>query len=246
MSKTGIWTLVVIIIVIFAAVGVWFWTSMPATTPNPGTATPTSTQTMGGGTTTVSPTSSLTLAGGEVSLSYADDQFSLAASPEPLLVQSYIPPCDQGFNYCIYTASGTYAGTNFESAGIGIIKRTDLTSARLCLNTAPDGFPVTLKPAATSTSDLYSTSVFTNVGGAAAGHVAQDTVYRLFVNQSSSCYQFDARIGNSQFANYPTGTIQQFTDADRAAVQTSLQNIINSITLAQSGVSVAFPMVASQ
>jgi hypothetical protein len=81
-------------------------------------------------------------------------------------------------------------------------------------------------------------SEFTPLGGAVAGHYSTGTLYRLEYN--GACYEFETRIGQSQFANYPSGTIQQFSDTDQANLQAEIVGILNGVTLS-SGETVAFP-----
>jgi len=162
--------------------------------------------------------------------------FGLATNQQQILVRSYIPPCDANFNYCLYYTGTAYQGTNFDSAGIRINKRTDLTTESACLTTPPTGYS-SFAPTSTAASD-YSISEFTPLGDAGAGHTAVGTLYRLAYN--GACYEFETRIGQSQFLNYPSGTIQQFTAADQTALQAEIQNILGGITL-PSGETVAFP-----
>src|SRR5258708_11997428 len=51
----------------------------------------------------------------------------------------------------------------------------------------------------------YTTSVFSPIGDAAAGHYASGALYRLYLQDSSTCYEFETRLGQTQFANYPAG-----------------------------------------
>lgn len=180
-----------------------------------------------------------TVSDGIISFSVPAD-FALAVQGEPIQVQSYIPPCNEGFTYCLYDIGQTYLGTNFESVGIRIVKRTDLTTKQTCLTQQPDGYtgitPVTHEDA------NYATSVFAPLGDAAAGHYAKDQLYRLSVG--SSCYEFRTRIGSSQFANYPPGTIKEFSAEDEAAVQSSLDSILHGITL-KDGTALTFPAASS-
>jgi len=162
--------------------------------------------------------------------------FGLALNQTQILVHPYIPPCDADFNYCLYYTGTAYQGTNFESAGIRIEKRTDLTTASTCLTTPPTGY-TNFTPTSTNAGD-YSMSEFTPLGDAGAGHIAKGTLYRLEYN--GACYEFETRIGQTQFANYPSGTIQQFTNADQAALQAEIQNVLNGITLS-SGETLTFP-----
>ena len=88
-----------------------------------------------------------------------------------------------------------------------------------------------MKPASIKSGDNYSSSVFSNVGDAGAGHYAMGVLYRLYIYSNSTCYEFETRIGQTQFANYPSGAIQQFTDADLAMVQSQFDAILKNISL---------------
>ena len=57
------------------------------------------------------------IAGGELMFVQPAD-FGLAVHWDQLLVKSMIPPCDDGFDYCIYYYGDDFAGTNFRSAGV--------------------------------------------------------------------------------------------------------------------------------
>jgi len=169
---------------------------------------------------------SQSISDGTITFFYAPE-FGLAVTPEQILVRSYIPPCDEDFDYCLYLISGEYQGTNFESAGLRIKERANLGSPEACLNTPPEGYTV-FEPEI-HTGQEYATSVFAPVGGAGAGHYARGALYRLFYD--SRCYEFETRIGESQFANYPLGAIKEFTDQDRTEVMTHLLEVLNSISL---------------
>lgn len=67
-------------------------------------------------------------AGGQLMFVRPDD-FGLAVHRHQLPVQSTIPPCDEGFDYCLYYLGGQFAGTNFRNAGIRIERRDDLETA---------------------------------------------------------------------------------------------------------------------
>jgi hypothetical protein len=173
---------------------------------------------------------------GVITLPYEPGAFSVAAAPEPITVQSYIPACNPGFAYCFYDAGAAHAGTNFLSAGLGVTKRPDLADKKACLGTQPDGYtglvPVIREEAA------YATGAFPPVSDAAAGHYASDEVYRL--SSAKGCYEFRARVAWSQFANYPAGTVTEFTAADRTALAARLRNLLFGATFAD-GTPVIFP-----
>ncbi len=172
-----------------------------------------------------------TASDGTVTLAIPSASYGLATTPDQVLVHSYIPPCDQNFGYCIYYTGTAYAGTNFESSGIRMLKRADLATERVCLDTPPSGFDASMKSEHINSSDAYSSSVFSNVGQGAAGHIASGKLYRLFVRGTNTCYEFETRIGQSQYANYPAGTIKEFTTNDQAVVAADLETILEHVSL---------------
>ena len=149
---------------------------------------------------------------------------------------SYIPPCDPSFNYCLYYNGLAYKDTNFESAGLRVQKRTDLKTQSACVSTMPSGF--TGIKVVTANGPDYATSMFSPLSDAGAGHYALGAEYRLWY--SNSCYEFETRIGQTQFANYPAGTIEQFTSANQTDVTAQLQAMLNAVTL-NNGEHVSFP-----
>lgn len=224
-----------IIIIVLAAIlaGAWYWqtkeeraapSQTAVSTPAPSTPTSPSTR---------------TTSDGMISFATPSD-FALATTPEQVLVKSYIPPCEEQFSYCLYYKGSDYQGTNFESAGLSIVKRSDLASEQRCLQTPPQGYDASMQPNNTASTNNYSTSVFENVGDAGAGHYASGALYRLYIRSSATCYEFLLRIGETQFANYPAGSIKEFTDADRATVGQELTALLYSITVAN-GSRIAFP-----
>jgi hypothetical protein len=174
---------------------------------------------------------------GTISFTIPSD-FGLATAQEQILVRSYIPPCDPDFDYCLYYNGSAYEGTNFDSAGIRIEERSDLTTENLCLTTPPTGYS-NFTPTSTTAGD-YSISEFSPLGDAGAGHYAVGTLYRLWYDGDDTCYEFETRIGQTQFANYPSGTIQQFTATDQSALQSEMQNVLDGISL-PSGETINFP-----
>lgn len=172
-----------------------------------------------------------TISDGTLTFAYSTTTFGLATNQTQLLVNSYIPPCDAGFTYCFYYIGNDYEATNFESAGIRVQKRPDITSERICLDTPPLGFNASMKPTELRDTDTYSSSVFSNIGDAGAGHYASGSEYRLFVKNNSTCYEVETRVGQTQFQNYPTSTIEEFTVADEADMRSLLEDFVDSITL---------------
>ncbi len=182
------------------------------------------------------PAGDRSISDGTITLIYPAGDFSVATSAQSIAVHSYIPPCDGDLTYCLYYTGNAYQGTNFDSAGIRVKKRTDLTTQTACLTAPPTGY-ANFTPTSTIMNN-YAVSEFTPIGDAGAGHYSTGTLYRLFY--SGSCYEFETRIGQSQFANYPSGTIQQFATTDEAALQSEMQTILSSVTL-PSGETVVFP-----
>jgi len=216
----------VLVVIIVAGVGLW-WSYFSAA--NLSNKPPAVLQNQGGNTS--SEKFDQTISDGTITAAYPSSSFGLATKASQIVVPSNIPPCDQDFNYCLYYIGNKYRATNFESAGVRILKRKDLTTERLCQQTPPTGFDATIAPATTKSADAYSFSIFDNVGGAAAGNFATGSLYRLFIRSNSLCYEFETRVAQSQFSNYPSGTIDQFTASDQSEVQSQLADIVNTISL---------------
>jgi hypothetical protein len=241
MRTFGIIIIFVLVVAVLAAGFLWLVNSGNqggAITPANSTSTATGTApTLILGTPTgTAPAGEQSVSDGIITLVYPTADFALATTQQQITAKSYIPPCDADFNYCLYYVGTAYQGTNFDSAGIRVEDRTDLTTQAACLTTPPTGY-ANFTPTSTTVGD-YSVSEFGPIGNAGAGHLAKGTLYRLSYN--GVCYEFETRIGQSQFANYPSGTIQQFTDADQTNLQTEIMGILNGITL-PSGETVVFP-----
>ena len=164
------------------------------------------------------------IAGGFLQFVRPDD-FGLAATEEQLLVSSYIPPCDFGFDYCLYYHAPTFEGTTFESAGLRIQRRSDLSTQSACLAAPPAGY-VEFEPQIRQ-GDRYATAKFAPVGDAAMGHYASGELYRLFFD--AGCYEFETRIGQSQFANYEPGAIEEFTKEHAEALEARLRHALSLV-----------------
>ncbi len=241
MGKFGIAIVFVVIVAFLAAGFLWFINANNQNGAiNPAGSTSTSQGTAPtlvlGAPTGTAPSGDQSISDGTIALIYPTADFALATSSQNIAVHPYIPPCDADLDYCLYYIGTAYQGTNFESAGIRVEKRTDLMTQAACLTTPPTGFS-NFTPTSTTVGD-YSVSEFTPIGNAGAGHFAKGTLYRLAYN--GACYEFETRIGQSDFGNYPSGTIQQFTDAEQASLQSKILGILNSVTLS-SGERVNFP-----
>jgi hypothetical protein len=212
MKKRRLTISITLLIVIFGVLFIWIFA--------------TSTETKQGIQSSMSSTSD-----GTITFTYSPTKFGLATNPAQILPKSYIPACDENFNYCLYYVGNEYIGTNFESAGVRISKRADLPDEQSCLTTPPAGYEYGAISSSTKSADTYSTTVFGGLSDAATGHYSLGSEYRLFVKSNSSCYEFETRIGQSRFENYPAGTIKEFTGADLTKVQADLMDIIHHITL---------------
>lgn len=175
----------------------------------------------------------------DISLTFDSDAFGLATTREQVLVKSYIPPCDDDFDYCIYYVGTEFSNTNFESAGIRLTKRNDISNETDCLTSPPRGYTSHVEPAKKQSKDTYATSYFNNLGDAGAGHYARGELFRVFVKENQHCYEFETRIGQTQFQNYPAGSINEFTEKDFQMIQNELLDVLKSTTL-RSGERVVF------
>lgn len=221
-----VWIVIIVAIVVIAfASGIFGGSSAPST-ETPATSTPVTTAS------NAMPIFDKSISDGRITVGYPSADFGLATNSTQVLVKSYIPPCDSGFTYCIYDLGTAYQGTNFDSAGISIRKRADLPNETACVTVPPEG--QSAKPTPLKSTATYSSSVFGNVGDAGAGHYANGSIYRLYVKNTTSCYEFQTRIGQTQYANYEPGTIREFTVSDVAHVRGELDAVIASIALSPS------------
>jgi hypothetical protein len=178
---------------------------------------------------------------GTITVPYSSTEFGLATNQTQILATSYIPPCDPTFNYCLYYIGTAFKGTNFESAGLRVSKIVADTEAT-CLKQPPLGFADSVKPTAATSTPNYSSSTFASIGNAGAGHYAEGDIYRLYTKAEKSCYEFETRIGETQYANYPEGTIKEFTVANRSDVESRLTDMIQNVSL-KSGEKALFPKI---
>jgi len=156
--------------------------------------------------------------------------FGLATTPEQILVSAYIPPCDSGFKYCLYYHGNEYKNTNFESAGLSIRTRDNFSKQEQCLTTPPEGY-ANMTPSVAREYPTYAVSAFSPLGDAAVGHYTTGEEYRIFVRDT--CYQLDVRVGETQFQNYPEGSIEEFTKSNRTAMLSRLRTVAQNILLVE-------------
>lgn len=148
------------------------------------------------------------------------NDFGLAVNEDQVLAESYIPPCTNGFDYCLYYNTNKYADTNFGSAGVAI-NTLDADDAEACTSVENYNRPIQNKHIQkVGGTDFW---VFES-GGAATGHAAHDKIYRSY--QNNTCFQLTARISSSSYSNYKPGTIEKFTDEMRIDLQEELEGIV--------------------
>lgn len=179
------------------------------------------------------------IAGGELMFARPAD-FGLAVHWDQLLVKSMIPPCDDGFDYCIYYYGDHFAGTNFRSAGVRIQRREDLDTESSCLFTPPRGY-INFQPTAVRQGDGFAVSTFAPLFDGAVGHYADGELFRLSLD-GGVCFEVETRIGASQFAHYPECSIREFTQEEREALEARLYDIVRAIRLVDSPSVVLFPV----
>lgn len=216
--QKALWWFGVVVLIALVALIAYQGTSVPSAPPASATSA------------TSTPAFDQSVSDGAVTIAFPSKDFGLATNAAQVLARAYIPPCDPNFDYCLYYIGGAYAGTNFESAGLRVKKRADLANQKPCLTTPPAGY-TRLKTAASTSTALYAASVFSPLGDAGAGHYANGTLYRLYDTAAATCYELETRIGETQFANYPPGAIQKFTDANRAALSAELSRMLENISL---------------
>jgi hypothetical protein len=185
------------------------------------------------------PADDSSVSNGQVAWTYPDN-FGLAVTNEQLrgIVKSYIPPCDENFDYCMYYNGDDFAGTNFESAGVRVKRRNDLATERLCLNTPPAG-RTNIGNSSTSTGQ-YSASIFSPLSDAATGHYSNGELYRVYLRQANTCMEFETSIGETQIANMATST-RRFSEADRDKVYDGFRSILASLRVASTDESIRLP-----
>lgn len=168
-------------------------------------------------------------AGGQLMFMRPAD-FGLAVHRDQVLVKSVIPPCDDGFDYCLYYFGDEFAGTNWESAGVRIERRSDLATAEVCLTTPPRGY-VDLRPTVYR-GDGFAVSRFAPLHRAAAGHYAEGELFRIALGDAA-CFEVETRIGLSRFEHYEDGTIRELKEADRSALAARLDAVVRAIRLVE-------------
>lgn len=175
------------------------------------------------------------------------DDFGLALHRDQLLVRTVIPPCDEGFDYCLYYLGDELAGTNFLSAGVRIQRRPDLApeqngtrmseafpgSALACLHMRPRGyveFPPTMIRDGAAGDATFAVSVFAPMQEGAAGSYSEGVLFRLSLDDGT-CFEVETRIAASRFENFPDGAVEKFTEDHRSALIARLNDVVLGIRL---------------
>jgi len=223
----------IVVVLIVAVLGIYFLMHKTALAPTTPSITGASTTPLAAGQIAGRPQTLKTTSG--ISINYYADTYGLAVNQTQMPKASVIPACNQGFDYCFYRVASDYANTNFESAGLALAERTDLKTKQTCLTTAPDGY--TNLVASTTDQGTFATSAFGPLSDAGAGHYSSGAQYRLWTG--STCEQFTMQIGETQFANYPAGTKQEFTAQDLGSVKAELNSLLFDAKL--NGTKVKFP-----
>ncbi len=154
------------------------------------------------------------------SIKYSDE-FGFSTDLNQVAGLSYIPVCDQNMVACLFLNKDTYKGTNFDGAGVSINIDPSLDTQAKCYN-----FKVSTSEAQTEVSDVaINGTTFKSAvgGGGAAGHYDKLQVYRNFHN--NMCYEIAEDMVSTQLANYPEGTVKQFSEDE---VWQKLQTAVNS------------------
>ena len=165
---------------------------------------------------------------GGIGLRYSESEYAIATSPAHITVSSFIPPCDEGFDYCIYDKGSAYGGTTFESAGLRVKERKDLTTESSCLKSPPTGY-ADLAPTLRYAGDGFTTTVFYPLEGAATGHSSKAALYRLSFEKT--CYEFETRVGRSNVDNYEKGTVKAFTEGEMQNAFAGLREILEASSI---------------
>src|SRR5581483_3797253 len=96
---------IVALILIIIAIVIAGWAIDQAYIGSPSSGYQYPTSSIGGGNSTTSPSTPAfdqSISDGTFTIAFPSTDFGLATNQQQLLVNSYIPPCNQGFNYCLY------------------------------------------------------------------------------------------------------------------------------------------------
>jgi hypothetical protein len=154
-------------------------------------------------------------------------QFSYpeSLSGGPQMRGSYIPVCDNDAIVCLKYPEDEYRGYNFEAAAFSVTALPRPTTRAKCLSYVGDR---TCKPMNTTVRGgvKFATA---SCGEGGLGHNASGPSYRTY--HRGTCYQLSVRIATSEFVNFPEGSVQEFSRADREKVEQLLRIPVESFRL---------------
>lgn len=159
--------------------------------------------------------------------------FGLAMNSGQILASSALPPCDVGFDYCMYYLGSEYQGTNFASAGLRIDKRDDLQD-ETCLTEEPSGQDLT---PGIYTSERYVTVRFSPLGDSEEGQYSTGALYRIWYE--SGCYELETRIGLSAYDEL--GAVRELTAEEQLGLESTLVGIVEGTTFTDNHTKLMFP-----
>lgn len=133
----------------------------------------------------------------------------------------YIPTCDpETATLCVFIPKETVPNSNFQGAAVSVNVFTATTS-QSCLS--KNSFEQIEASITTINSVPFQT--FT-VSDAAMSHQSSGIDYRAWYE--GICYGIQTRINTTSFEVYETGTIQKFTDTERAYIQSLLTQTVST------------------
>lgn len=169
-----------------------------------------------------------------IKVEYSTKDFGLAINPSQILLETEFLPCDTtletGFDYCLYYLGDEVEGGDFESAGMRIKKRPDLSSENTCLNTSPRRFEANLVPNTLKPQENVSTSVFSGLSDSGAGYVSTASLYRLFDKESKACYEFETKVIHK--SDDPEDPISSRVQEDRDKLKAIFDSVLDRVLIA--------------
>jgi len=140
---------------------------------------------------------------------------------QDMALSGYIPVCDPDTAIvCFPYGKDQLPGKNFDNAAFSVHVLAGVKTEAKC---EAVGNGEQADGAATIGGLSFKKFAY---GDAAMGHQLSGENYRYF--RSGTCFQLSTDIFTSTFENYPTGTLERFTDADRAMVQHVLDGMLLS------------------
>jgi hypothetical protein len=128
---------------------------------------------------------------------------------------------------CVVFPESRYPGTTFVGASFDEREIDEATTKSTCLRSpmravnVPEFDIATKDPKRIINRVSFLHGISVSVG---SGTATTTDVYRAFHN--GKCYELSLNFATTQFANYPTGTVKEFTDEDR--IRHELTTILDS------------------